>query len=82
MALLTVEVEYVDVGSWCAQIIWLKQKLSHTVLKLTKVPLMFDNTGATNLTKNLVQHYKTKHIEIRYHFIRDHVNNGCGIKFV
>jgi len=43
---------------------------------------MFDNTGATNLTKNLVQHYKTKHIEIRYHFIRDHVNNGCGIKFV
>ena len=30
-----------------------------------------DNSGAINISKNLVQHSRTKHIEIRYHFIRD-----------
>jgi len=42
-----------------------------------------DNTSAINLTKNPIQHSKTKHIEIRHHFIRDHVQKGnCKIKFV
>jgi len=35
------------------------------------------------LTKNPVQHSRTKHIEIRHHFIRDHIMNGdCEIQFV
>jgi len=52
-------------------------------VRLSKVPLYYDNTGAINLTKNPIQHSKTKHIEIRHHFIRDHVQNGdCEIKFV
>ena len=42
-----------------------------------------DNTSAINLTKNPIQHYKTKHIELRHHFIRDHVQKGdCEIQFV
>jgi len=45
--------------------------------------LFCDNTSAINLTKNLVQHSRTKHIEIRQHFIRDHVNNSdYEIQFV
>ena len=44
---------------------------------------MCDNTNAINLTKNPVQHSRTKHIEIRHHFIRDHVSNGdCEIHFI
>ena len=43
---------------------------------------MCDNTSAFNLTKNQIQHSRTKHIEIRHHFIKDHVSNGdCVVKF-
>jgi len=45
-------------------------------VKLEKVPLCCDNTSAINLTKNPIQHSKTKHIEIRHHFIRDHIQKG------
>ena len=49
---------------------------------MNKVSLLCDNMVAINLTKNQVQHSRTKHIEIRHHFIRDHINNGdCEIKF-
>ena len=40
------------------------------------VPIKCDDTSAINLTKNLVHHSRAKHIEIRHHFIRDHVVNG------
>ena len=45
---------------------------------LQKKPLFYYNISAINLTKNLVQYYTTKHIEIHHHFIRDLVNNGNG----
>ena len=45
-------------------------------VKLEKVPLYCDNTSAINLTENPIQHSKTKHIEIRHHFIRDHIQKG------
>jgi len=52
-------------------------------VRLSKVPLYCDNTSSINLTKNPIQHSKTKHIEIRHHFIRDHVQKeDCEIKFV
>ena len=40
------------------------------------IPIKCDNTSAICLTKNPIQHSKTKHIEIRHHFIRDHVQKG------
>ena len=42
-------------------------------LVIDSVPLFCDNTFAINIAKNLVQHSRTKHIDIRYHFLRDHV---------
>jgi len=52
-------------------------------VKLEKVPLYCDNSSAINLTKNPIQHSKTKHIEIMHHFIKDHVQKGeIEIKFV
>ena len=76
VALSTTEAEYIAVGSCCAQILWLKQQLANFGLQISKVPLMCDNTSAINLTKNQIQHSRTKYIEIRHHFIRDHVSNG------
>ena len=40
------------------------------------VPILCDNTSVINLSKNLVQHACTKHIEVRHHFLRDHVAKG------
>jgi len=83
VALSTVKVEYITAGHGCAQIIWLKHQLLDYGVRLSKVPLYHDNTSAIKLIKNPIQHSKTKHIEIRHHFVRDHVQKGdCEIQFV
>jgi len=47
------------------------------------VPLLCDTTSVINLTKNQIQHSRTKHIEIHHHFITDHVSNGdCEVQFI
>jgi len=80
VALSTAEVEYIAAGKCCAQILWIKQQLEDFGLKISKVPLLCGNTSAINLIKNQVQHSRTKHIEFRHHFIRNHVSNGdCEI---
>ncbi|XP_016185716.2 uncharacterized protein LOC107627395 [Arachis ipaensis] len=76
VALSTAEAEYVAAGSCCAQILWMKQQLVDYGLMLDHIPIKCDNTSVINLTKNPVQHSRTKHIEIRHHFIRDHVQKG------
>ena len=76
VALSTAEAEYIAAGSCCAQILWIKQQLEDFGIKLTKTPIRCDNTSAINLSKNPVQHSRSKHIEIRHHFIRDHVQNS------
>ena len=40
------------------------------------MPIMCDNKSAICLSKNSVLHSRTKHIDIRYHFIKEHVLNG------
>ncbi|KAJ3674034.1 hypothetical protein LUZ60_006026 [Juncus effusus] len=74
VALSSAEAEYVTVGSCCAQILWLNQTLGDYGLNFRKVPILCDNTSAIYIAKNPVQHSKTKHIEIRHHFIRDHID--------
>ena len=41
-----------------------------------RFPFFCDNTSAIAITQNPIQHSRTKHIDIRYHFIREHVMNG------
>ena len=43
---------------------------------MKNVPLYYDNESAINIAHNLVQHSKTKHIQIRHHFLCDHVLKG------
>ena len=73
VSLSTTKAEYVAVESFCSQILWIKQQLLDYELKLGCVPIKCDITSAINLTKNPVLHSRTKHIEIRHHFLRDHV---------
>jgi hypothetical protein len=54
----------------------MKQTLRDYGYKLSKVPLLCDNEIAICMADNLVEHSRTKHIEIRYHFLRDHQQKG------
>ena len=45
-------------------------------LSIQKVPLLCDSTSAISVGKNPILHSKTKHIEVRFHFIRDHYEKG------
>jgi len=44
--------------------------------KVNHIPIKCDNSNTINLSKNPAHHSSTKHIEIRYHFIRYHVQKG------
>ena len=76
IALSSTEVEYVAVGSCCAQILWIKYQLADYGIELNKVSIRCDNKSAINLSKNLVLHSRTKHIDIRHHFLKEQVFNG------
>ena len=54
----------------------MKHTLRDYGINLEQIPIMCDNISAINLSKNLIKHSRTKHIEIRLHFLRDHVQKG------
>ncbi|GJT72908.1 hypothetical protein Tco_1032194 [Tanacetum coccineum] len=76
LAISTTEAEYVSAGKACQQALWMKKALIDYDVRLDDVPIMCDNKGAIDLSKNSVQHSRTKHIKIRHHFIRDNVQKG------
>ena len=71
MSLLTVEAEYIAVGICYAKLLWMKKFLHDYGISWDTMCVFYDNTSAINLSKNPIQHSKSKHIEIWYHFIRD-----------
>ncbi|GKE46865.1 hypothetical protein Tco_1478123 [Tanacetum coccineum] len=73
LAISTTEAEYVSAEKACQQALWMKQALVDYNVKLDDVPVLCDNKGAIDLSKNPVLHSRTKHIEIRHHFLRDNV---------
>jgi hypothetical protein len=72
VALSTAEAEYIAAGHCCAQLLWMRQTLWDYGYKLSKVPLLCDNESAIRMADNPVEHSRTKHIDIQYHFLRDH----------
>ncbi|GKB15038.1 retrovirus-related pol polyprotein from transposon TNT 1-94 [Tanacetum coccineum] len=76
LAISTTEAEYVSAEKACQQALWMKQALIDYYIRLDDVLIMCDNKGAIDLSKNPVQHSRTKHIEIRHHFLRDNVQKG------
>ncbi|GJY59755.1 retrovirus-related pol polyprotein from transposon TNT 1-94 [Tanacetum coccineum] len=79
LAISTTEAEYVSAGKACQQALWMKQALVDYGVRLDDIPIMCDNKGAIDLSKNPVQHSRTKHIEIRHHFLRDNIQKGISL---
>jgi hypothetical protein len=71
-ALSTAEAEYIVAGHCCAQLLWMRRTLRDYGYKLSKVPLLYYNENAIRMADNPVEHSRTKHIDIQYHFLRDH----------
>ncbi|GJV68898.1 putative ribonuclease H-like domain-containing protein [Tanacetum coccineum] len=63
--------EYIAASNCCGQVLWLQNQLLDYGYNFMKTKIHVDNESAIYVVKNLVYHSKTKHIEIRHHFIRD-----------
>nr|GEU38973.1 hypothetical protein [Tanacetum cinerariifolium] len=70
------ESEYVTVSSCCAQVLWMCTQLTDYGFFYDKVSIYCDSNSAVAISCNPVQHTRTKHIDVRYHFIKDHVEKG------
>nr|GFA83288.1 retrovirus-related Pol polyprotein from transposon TNT 1-94 [Tanacetum cinerariifolium] len=70
------EAKYIALSGCCAQILWMRSQLSDYGLAFNKIPMYYDNKSAIALCCNNVQHSRSKHIDIRYHFIKEQVENG------
>ena len=73
VSLSTAKVEYIAAESCCSQLLWMKNVLTDYGIFQDTLVVHCDNSSAIDISKNPVQHSKTKHIEIMYHFIRDFV---------
>ena len=68
------EAEYIVTTTCCTQVLWVKQTSKDLRVKFNEpIPIFCDNTNTINISKNHVIHSKTKHIPIKYHFIREQV---------
>ncbi|GJY00862.1 integrase, catalytic region, zinc finger, CCHC-type containing protein [Tanacetum coccineum] len=75
-AMSTAKAEYVSFSACYAKVIWMKIQLLDYEFHYNKIPIYCDSKSAITISCNLVQHSRIKHIDIRYHFIKDHVEKG------
>ncbi|GJV02926.1 retrovirus-related pol polyprotein from transposon TNT 1-94 [Tanacetum coccineum] len=72
----TAEAGYVSLSACCAQVIWMRTQLLDYGYKYNRILMYCDSKSAIAISCNPVQHSKTTHIYIWYHFIKEHVENG------
>ncbi|GJV63203.1 retrovirus-related pol polyprotein from transposon TNT 1-94 [Tanacetum coccineum] len=70
-AISTTEAEYIALSGCCAQILWMRSQLRDYGFAFNKIPMYCDNQSAIALCCNSVQHSRSKHIDIRHHFIKE-----------
>ncbi|GJS40765.1 retrovirus-related pol polyprotein from transposon TNT 1-94 [Tanacetum coccineum] len=75
-AISSTKAEYIALFGCCAQILWMRSQLTDYGFGFNKIPMYCDNKSAIALCCNNVQHSRSKHIDIRFHFIKEHVENG------
>ncbi|GJX83280.1 putative RNA-directed DNA polymerase [Tanacetum coccineum] len=76
VALSTTEAEYMAATEACKELLWLKRFLQELGFKQQRYAVLCDNQSAIHLAKNSMFHKRTKHIDIRYHWIRDAIEDG------
>nr|GEV24845.1 uncharacterized mitochondrial protein AtMg00810-like [Tanacetum cinerariifolium] len=70
VSISTAESEYVAVSGCCAQVLWMRTQLTNYGFFYDKVPVYCNSKSAIAISCNPVQHTRTKHIDVRYHFIK------------
>ncbi|GJT75858.1 retrovirus-related pol polyprotein from transposon TNT 1-94 [Tanacetum coccineum] len=75
-AISSTKAEYIALSGCCAQILWMRSQLTDYGFGFNKIPMYCDNKSVIALCCNNVQHSRSKHIDIRFHFIKEHVENG------
>ena len=76
VALSTTEVEYIAASHACKGAIWLKGLLGEIGRLQNSVLVFCDSQSAIHLATNPVYHSKTKHIDLKYHFVREAISEG------
>nr|GEU88649.1 integrase, catalytic region, zinc finger, CCHC-type, peptidase aspartic, catalytic [Tanacetum cinerariifolium] len=76
VSISTAESKYVTVSNCCAQVLCMRTQLTDYGFFYDKVPIYCDSKSVIAILCNPVQHTRTKHIDVRYHFIKDHVEKG------
>ncbi|GKC95851.1 retrovirus-related pol polyprotein from transposon TNT 1-94 [Tanacetum coccineum] len=74
-AISSTEAEYFALSGCCAQVLWMRSQLTDYGLGFNKIPMYYDNKSVIALCCNNVQHSRSKYIDIRYHFIKEQVEN-------
>nr|GEW01614.1 reverse transcriptase [Tanacetum cinerariifolium] len=74
----SIEAEYVALSASCAQVMWIRTPFKDYGFNYNKTPLYCDSQLAIAISCNPVQHSRTKHINVRYHFIKEHVERGIN----
>ena len=83
ISLFIAKTEYIVDGSHCKQLLWMKKMLKDYEIEQRTMNIHRDNSNAINILKNPILHSRTKHIEIRHHFIRDLVEEKVvSLKFI
>ena len=82
-SLSSTESEYVAMSACCAQVIWMRSQLKDYGYLFNKIPIYCDSKSAIAISCNTVHHCKSKHIDLRYNFISEHVEKGIiEVEFV
>ena len=76
VSLSTTEAEYIAACDGTKEAIWIKRFVSDIGHKTGQMLVYCDNQGAIKLMKNSEYHRRTKHIDVRFHFIREKINEG------
>ncbi|GJS92692.1 retrovirus-related pol polyprotein from transposon TNT 1-94 [Tanacetum coccineum] len=76
VAISSTEAEYIALSGCCAQVFWMRSQLTDYGLGFNKIPMYCDKKSVIALCCKNVQHSRSKHIDIRFHFIKEQVENG------
>nr|GFB27237.1 retrovirus-related Pol polyprotein from transposon TNT 1-94 [Tanacetum cinerariifolium] len=70
------EAEYVSLSAYCAQVLWMRTQLTDYGFHFDKILMYCDSKATITISCNPVQHSRTKHLDVRYHFIKEKVEKG------
>nr|GEV40920.1 retrovirus-related Pol polyprotein from transposon TNT 1-94 [Tanacetum cinerariifolium] len=75
-AISNTKAKYFALSGCCAQVLWMRSQLADYDIGFNKIPMYCDNKSVIALCCNNVQHSRSKHIDIIFHFIKEQVKNG------